>query len=301
MLAAVDWVSAIVATYWSLAGSSVVTLAYIFDVSAPLSVVSAVMSALTIPIIKISVAIMLLRLLQGKFWKWFLFIIIGVQVVMAIFVTLMHTTRCVPINALWDMRVKAKMCWGSEAFRLTFTATSIVTIVTDIILSLIPLTFILQIRRPVPERVIIAFLMGLGIFASAASIAKTVIIQFYSDTGADGGQLSGLKIALWASLEEQIGLIAACLPCLKSVFHRALQRVGLLSMTRSTETSNMSSVANARRSVSIRTHIEAVRHKPGHLREDIPWSDEEGLVDLAWKSSSSVEMKCIHDESGGRT
>ena len=110
-----------------------------------------------------------------------------------------------------------------------------------------------------------------------------IIIESYSDTGGDGGHLGGMKMALWASLEEQIGLIAACLPCLKSVLHRALQRLGLMSMTRTTETSSMPSVASRHPSVFVRTRMERVGPNPEHLREDSPGSEEEGLVDLAWK------------------
>ena len=246
------------------------------------------MSALSVPLIKISVAIMLLRLLQSKFWKRSLSVIIAIQVVMAVFVTIMHTTRCIPLRGLWDPTITDKKCWGNEAFRVTFSVTSTVTIVTDIILSLMPLTFILHIRRPLRERLLILFLMGLGIFASAASIAKTVIIQSFTDSDD-----TGLKIALWSAIEEQTGIIAACLPCLKSVFHRGMRRLGLASTAGATRATYAptDAKASAHPAISVRTHIDTVRHKAGGHRED---SDEEGLVDLGLGlGNGSVEMKCM--------
>ncbi len=243
------------------------------------------MSALSVPLIKTSVAIMLFRLLQSKFWKRFLSVIIAIQVVMAVFVTIMHTTRCVPLNGLWDPTITDKKCWGTEAFRNTFSFTSAVTILTDIILSLMPLTFILHIKRPLRERLVILFLMSLGIFASAASIAKTVIIQSYTDSDD-----TGLKIALWAAIEEQTGIIAACLPCLKSLFHRGLRRLGFTSTAATTRPGYGQSGTHP--VISVRTHIETVRSKAGGHREDSIGSDEEGLVDLGL-GNGSVQMKCM--------
>ncbi len=228
---------------------------------------------------------MLLRLLQSKFWKRFLSAIIAIQVVMAVFVTIMQTTRCIPLNGLWDPTITDKKCWSFQAFRDTFSFTSAVTILTDIILSLMPSTFILHIRRPLRERLVILFLMGLGIFASAASITKTVIIQSYNDSGD-----TGLRIALWAAVEEQVGIIAACLPCLKSLFHRGLQRLGLVSTTAPIRTGYGQSGTNP--AISVRTHIETVRSKAGAHHEDSVGSDEEGLVDLGL-AHGSVQMKCM--------
>lgn len=248
------------------------------------------MSALSVPLIKISVAIMLLRLLQGKFWKRLLYVIIAVQVIMAVFLTLMHTTRCVPLNAVWDLTVKDKKCWGTQAFRVSLSFGSVATILTDLILSLVPLSFILHIRRPLRERLMITFVMSLGMLASAASIAKTVIIQFYTDNAeASDAEIGGMKIALWSAIEEQIGIIAACLPCLRSFFQRVLYRLGLASTAGTTKPGYAPSYAHGHPTISVRTHIETVHHNKAVHRED---SDEEVLVYLGL-GNGSVEMKCM--------
>jgi len=291
-MAAVDWASIIAGNIAPLSGSSFVYLSDLLGISAPLSLASEVMSALSVPLIKISVAIMLLRLLRGKYWKRFLYVIIAVQVVMAVFVTLMQTTRCVPIKGLWDPAITDKKCWSEHAFRVSLSFTSVVTILTDVILSLIPLTFILNIKRPLRERLMIVLLMGLGMFASAASIAKTVVIQSYTESaGPDNAMLSGMKIALWSAVEEQVGIIAACLPCLKSLFHRILRRLGLTTMAGTTKP-GYPSHPNGNPTISVRTHIETVRHKTVTHREGSLGSDEEELVDLNL-GNGSVEMKCM--------
>ena len=79
------------------------------------------------------------------------------------------------------------------------------TVATDLILALSPLTFIERIHRSVRERVILAIIMRLGLVASAVSICKI------------------------ASVSSSYSIIAACVPCIKHLIERGLVRVGLIS------------------------------------------------------------------------
>lgn len=230
-LAITDWAVIIVAnspSYSITPPSSLLLDAFLSK--APLSVLSAVMSACSVPIIKISIAVVLFRLVQSNLWRRFLYSIIALQVVMAIYGSVMQMTRCIPINGLWDGSIKDKRCWSVEAFRMSLVTISALTSATDVIFSLIPLTFIVHVRRSTRERIMVCVLMSLGLFASAASIVKTVVTSQFEDNGkGDQLMISGLKIAFWSSLEEQLGLITACLPCLKSYFQRVFAQLGVES------------------------------------------------------------------------
>ncbi|KAK3364133.1 hypothetical protein B0T25DRAFT_432205, partial [Lasiosphaeria hispida] len=116
-------------------------------------------------------------------------------------------------------------CWSPEAFKATMTAASSIVILTDAIFSLIPLTSLHHIRRSVPHRIVIAILMGLGLLASAASVVKTIMVHRFDAGGDPSG--NGISIALRASLEAIVGIIAACLPCLGGAFLRLLSRLGI--------------------------------------------------------------------------
>lgn len=278
----------------------------------PLSVVSEVMSALSVPLIKISVTLMLLRLLMSRPWRQFLFTMIGVQVVVAIYVTIMQTTRCIPLSALWEppSPTNPPKCWGTDAFRISLSVTSVITIVTDVVLSLTPLTFLLRMRQSRKERILIGLLMGLGLLASGASIAKTVILQTFDSSGSDHGQVAGLHIALCANLEEQLGLIAACLPCLKALFQRLLKRAGMTSQYASGDTGTTSVARNTRNSRAGYQRY-AMDDRPGQAlpgpskgsltfyREPSVKSDEEELVSQSTKipgSSGSPDTVKIHKQ-----
>ncbi|KAK0623779.1 hypothetical protein B0T14DRAFT_517041 [Immersiella caudata] len=195
--------------------------------AAPLSLVAEITSTWSVALLKTSIATMLLRFQRTRGWAVFLKCIIGLQLATAVFITIMQTTRCVPINALWDPTVPASSCWGENAFKISMTTASILVIVTDIIFALIPLTFLHQVRRSLRDRLIIGALMSLGLLASAASVVKTVMVQRFDQTDDPSGH--GMSIALWASIEAQVGIIAACIPCLRAASLRFLGRVGILT------------------------------------------------------------------------
>lgn len=197
--------------------------------AAPLSLVAEVMVTWSVALLKTSIAIMLLRFQRAhRGWAIFLKCMIGLQLVTAVFITIVQTTRCVPINALWDLTVTASHCWGEDAFKPSLTAASIVVILTDVTFALIPLTFLSQVRRSLRDRLIIGSLMSLGLVASAASVVKTVMVQRFDQAEDPSGH--GMSIALWASIEAQIGIIAACIPCLRAAFLRLLGRMGIRTL-----------------------------------------------------------------------
>jgi hypothetical protein len=144
---------------------------------APLSLVAELTSAWSVALLKTSIAVMLLRFQWSRGWTWFLYFVISVQLMTAVFGTIMQSTRCVPLQGLWDPTVTEKRCWSDEAFKIGMTVASVLVIITDIIYATIPLTFVRHIRRSARDRLVIMFLMSLGLFASAASIVKTVIVD----------------------------------------------------------------------------------------------------------------------------
>jgi hypothetical protein len=93
-------------------------------------------------------------------------------------------------------------------------------------MALSPITLIRTLNRPLREKVLVAGLMALGLLTTAAAGAKmSTFPGIYK-----GDVLQGQILAsLLATLEEQIGIICACLPTLKGPAERLLIRLGVLS------------------------------------------------------------------------
>lgn len=182
--------------------------------------------------IKISVATMMLRLLQQqqKPLRAFLWAMVGLQIVVAIYSTISVLIQCIPLHAVWDIMgvVKDKKCWSTDTVRISSICVSSFHIVTDVAFAILPITFLKRVQIPLRERIIIGALMGLGIFASAASIVKAVTTANLKADDPDPNK-TGISIGTWTVIEEHIAFIAACIPCLRKPFHAVLRKCGLLS------------------------------------------------------------------------
>jgi len=199
-----------------------------------LAILSQPLWAWSMAAIKISVAGMLLRLEQQRFIRRFLWTMIWLQVVVAVYNTLSTTLQCIPLRAAWDilgLMTDAK-CWGKNAIRINSICTSSFNIVTDVIFALMPVTFLRKVQIPLRERIVIGLLMALGIFASVASIIKATIAANFGRT--DDPNLEGIEMGTWSLIEEQIAFIAACIPCLRKPFQQVLRRFGLVSTLNNT-------------------------------------------------------------------
>lgn len=187
--------------------------------------------AWSIALVKISIAFMLLRFKRTTRWKIFLYAMIGLQVIVAICSNCAQFLMCRPLAAQWNPHTPNIKCWPAKAVEATVYTNSIIGILTDLTFSILPITIIRHLNRPLWERTIICCLMGLGVFASIASLVKTTLIPYYGKTG--DNLWDAVDITLWSTLEQQIGMIAVCIPPLKRPFQLLLRRYGVISKNES--------------------------------------------------------------------
>lgn len=116
----------------------------------------------------------------------------------------------------------------------------------DFILSLMPLTFVRKLHRPLPERILISCLMALGLLATASAVYKTSIMDRYTISGDTTRDV--IPLNTWAKIEEQLGIIAACIPPLKAPIERCLRQMGLPTFADISWSSNYFSGASTSRS-----------------------------------------------------
>jgi hypothetical protein len=100
-----------------------------------------------------------------------------------------------------------------------------VYIVMDFTLSLMPIRLIRTLHRSTSEKLLICFLMSLGLLATAIACAKMTI---FTNFGKGDMMQATIMPSLWAKLEEQVGIIASSLPCLKNPAENLLRKIGIL-------------------------------------------------------------------------
>ncbi|KAL1843964.1 hypothetical protein VTJ49DRAFT_6368 [Mycothermus thermophilus] len=194
---------------------------------------------LSMTCIKLSVALTLLRIRgEHRGWKIFLYTVMAVQVAYGIGNALFNLViACQPLEAAWNYALlfepgTTARCVSYETMRMVSNLGSSVNIATDVLLSLAPATFLRRLNRPLRERIFVCVLMGMGLMASAASVAKTVVVQGWGDFSSppdegDDWWATGVTICTWTVLEQQLGLLAACVPALKGVLQSCLGAMGV--------------------------------------------------------------------------
>jgi hypothetical protein len=192
-----------------------------------LSFVHQVVFYWAITIIKVSVALLLIRLRPTRGWKIFLYSTITLLVLVVMTQTLFQFTQCRPFSIYWDPRVAFRpgglKCLPLSAINTVLVANSSIHVITDLVLSFVPITFIRKLQRPRAEKIFLSILMGLGLFASAFSILRTLGLRTFGSRDFFRGNVMPM---LWAMLETEVALIAATAPTLRSFMHRCLVRAG---------------------------------------------------------------------------
>ncbi|KAK2785071.1 hypothetical protein FQN53_007964 [Emmonsiellopsis sp. PD_33] len=84
------------------------------------------------------------------------------------------------------------------------------------------------VPRPLFEKITFVALTSLGLLASAAALAKVVLLARVSSS--DGGmwtEVSPVDLSVWTNVEECLGIAAASIPVLKPMLDRVLGRLGV--------------------------------------------------------------------------
>ena len=102
---------------------------------------------------------------------------------------------------------------------------------SDVILSLLPITIIANIRLPLREKILLSVLLALGMTCAAASLPKILTFKEYGEN-ADFTWWAA-TIYIYSFIELCIGLIATSAPPLRTAVTSGLVRVGLVSLTKS--------------------------------------------------------------------
>jgi len=102
-------------------------------------------------------------------------------------------------------------------------------IVFDLMLAIMPIKLIRTLSRPPRERILISFLMTTGLLATAVACVKLNTYHRDPHKWALPDQLvDSINPTLYSKMEELLGIIAACMPCLKRPAEELLRRIGLL-------------------------------------------------------------------------
>ncbi|KAF2727116.1 hypothetical protein EJ04DRAFT_400147, partial [Polyplosphaeria fusca] len=166
-------------------------------------------------LIKISILMFYLRI--GSIHTWFRIsskVIIGLIVMNHLVTVVVTLAQCVPLNKAWDFlgQIKHGHCIDINIF---FNFISIFHIVTDAIIISLPIKLLINIQRPRREKIGLAFIFGLGILSTAASIVRLHYLRVFIRS--KDPFFESLPIHLTSVIEVNAGILCASLPMLKAL------------------------------------------------------------------------------------
>ncbi|KAL7621418.1 hypothetical protein AAE478_008740 [Parahypoxylon ruwenzoriense] len=168
---------------------------------------------------KASVAILILRFVgRNTVWrKYILYFIVVTIFIINSLGCILTFAQCNPPRALWVPGIQAS-CWDPEIqtnFNYFLAAWNIAA---DIVLALLPATFISKLKLPPTKRIALCALLGLGLVAAIFSGVK---VRFLGDLAArEDFTWSAYDIQVWTGAEAFVMMVCGNIPTLQPLWAR---------------------------------------------------------------------------------
>ncbi|KAL6412321.1 hypothetical protein AUP68_04706 [Ilyonectria robusta] len=166
--------------------------------------------------IKASICATLARIATKRRYIYTLWGLVAVSVITTAVAISAVLIRCKPVAASWNPTLGT--CIDQSIIIALTYAVSAVNIVTDWSVAIIPVFILwnLQMRKTLKKMV--ALVLGLGVLASIATIIRMPYTSVYSNTT---NLLHNIgNIILWTVVECDLGIIAGCMPMLRSYIRK---------------------------------------------------------------------------------
>lgn len=183
-------------------------------------IIAQIFGVSTMGMAKVSLGLLLLRLVTKPWHRWAIWAAIAVLFVDTAICAFAFAFQCAPPAFLWDKTIPDASCpLPITPFAVALGAGCVAA---DLFFAVFPWFFVWQLNRPFQERLIIAVAMSLGLAAAACGVKRTI--------GLGGLQSANYTIdavptCAWSIAELAITLVCiaipVCLPLFKHIRGRA--------------------------------------------------------------------------------
>ncbi|KAL9634847.1 MAG: hypothetical protein Q9204_002840 [Flavoplaca sp. TL-2023a] len=184
------------------------------------SLLAQVSNVLGIGLVKISVCLCVLRLIDRarRRLSQFLYALIAIVAISHLIQVLIFLVQCRPLNALWNPKLKGT-CFSHRVTYAAGYANYGLDALTDLVCAIIPVSVLHRLQMNTRTKIALSFLMSLGVLTSGLAIGKCVTIRalFEEDYTWNITEPGILTIS-----EHYLGIIIASMPTLKPLFSKLL-------------------------------------------------------------------------------
>ncbi|KAM0816104.1 putative Integral membrane protein [Seiridium cardinale] len=169
----------------------------------------------------ISIAILVNNLLDPNLWRTrALFMLVTLQVIFAFLSVLILFLMCQPVEYLWDKSLGGS-CWSASVMNDFSYWLSAYTAFTDIVLAIIPIVAFWKLQMRLRIKLGVCIMMGLTLISAIFTIIKATYLRLLF--GAEDQLYELPTLIIWGLLEQNIVIVAACIPTLRPFFHKAFK------------------------------------------------------------------------------
>ncbi|KAK9420721.1 putative Integral membrane protein [Seiridium unicorne] len=169
----------------------------------------------------ISIAILVNNLLDPNLWRTrALFMLVTLQIMFAFLSVLILFLMCRPVEYLWDKSLGGS-CWSASVMNNFSYWLSAYTAFTDIVLAIIPIVAFWKLQMRLRIKLGVCIMMGLTFISAIFTIIKATYLWLLF--GAEDPLYELPTLVIWGLLEQNIVIVAACIPTLQPFFHEAFK------------------------------------------------------------------------------
>jgi hypothetical protein len=159
-----------------------------------------VMYTTSLTLVKVSIIAAYLRIFPTTTIRRVMYVLAACIVAVWIVNIFATIFQCSPIDGAWNFDVQPKCI---SVMKVYYFSTAF-SILTDILLCVLPLPLFWKLKLPVREKWIVTVLFGLGLFASVASIMRITVLHDVQNTDATIGAVRTMN---WSVVEVGTGII----------------------------------------------------------------------------------------------
>ena len=174
------------------------------------SAISEALNVLGIGIVKISVCLTLLRVVERgrqriSQFLWCLLVFVATTHLALAMLFFLH---CRPLAALWNPQVHGS-CLSTHTTVLAGYIGFAIDVSTDLVCATIPILVIHRLQMNRMTKIALCALMGLGVFTAVCAVIKAITLR---GVFANDYTWGFTKPATWAAVEQFVGIIISSIP-----------------------------------------------------------------------------------------
>ncbi|OJJ99211.1 hypothetical protein ASPACDRAFT_43874 [Aspergillus aculeatus ATCC 16872] len=175
----------------------------------------------------ISIAILISHLLDPNPLRTrCLYAMVTMQVVFAMVSVFIVFFQCRPTQKLWDA-AREGHCWDASVFDDFSYWVSAYTTMTDIVLAVVPIRVFWKLQMRTATKVRVCIMMGLTLLSAVVTIIKATYLHLFTDR--TDPLYNVVPLVVWGFIEQNVVIVAACIPTLRPFFRKAFESKGCRS------------------------------------------------------------------------